>query len=100
MRTLLIALALAIVTLPTLAEAQSCRELRRACEMRDQLGERGQGNCRRYREACEQQPDCAALRQALCSGMNSASAARATAAPIGSNVHAHREANHPLIRGD
>ena len=64
MRTLLIALPLAIVTLPTLAEAQSCRELRRACEMRDQLGERGQGNCRRYREACEQQPDCAALRQA------------------------------------
>lgn len=46
------------------ASAQSCRELRRACEMRDQLGERGQGNCRRYREQCEQGPDCRALRQA------------------------------------
>ena len=29
-----------------------CRELRRACLFRDELGERGQGNCRRYRELC------------------------------------------------
>ena len=34
------------------AEAQSCRELRRACEMKDSLGERGEGNCRRFRERC------------------------------------------------
>src|SRR3712207_644024 len=30
-----------------------CRELRRACLFRDELGERGRGNCRRYRELCE-----------------------------------------------
>ena len=30
-----------------------CEELRAACENRDRLGERGEGNCRRYREACE-----------------------------------------------
>jgi hypothetical protein len=29
-----------------------CNELRRACEMKDSLGERGGGNCRRYREEC------------------------------------------------
>jgi hypothetical protein len=29
-----------------------CSELRRACEMKDSLGERGAGNCRRYREEC------------------------------------------------
>jgi hypothetical protein len=29
-----------------------CDALRRACQMRDQLGERGEGNCRRYRETC------------------------------------------------
>lgn len=61
---LLTALALGTIVGASPAAAQSCSELRRACEMRDQLGERGQGNCRRYREACEQQPDCAALRQA------------------------------------
>ena len=45
------------------AAAQSCSELRRACEMRDELGERGQGNCRRYREACAQQSDSPAQAQ-------------------------------------
>lgn len=30
----------------------NCEELRRACEMKDVLGEVGQGNCRRYRETC------------------------------------------------
>lgn len=30
-----------------------CEELRRACENKDSLGERGEGNCRRYREACQ-----------------------------------------------
>lgn len=29
-----------------------CRELRLACEHKDRLGERGEGNCRRYREEC------------------------------------------------
>lgn len=30
-----------------------CEELRRACEAKDALGERGEGNCRRYRETCQ-----------------------------------------------
>jgi hypothetical protein len=30
-----------------------CEELRRACEMKGELGERGEGNCRRYRETCQ-----------------------------------------------
>jgi len=30
-----------------------CDELRRACENKDALGERGEGNCRRYRETCQ-----------------------------------------------
>jgi hypothetical protein len=29
-----------------------CEQLRRACENKDQLGERGEGNCRTYRETC------------------------------------------------
>lgn len=29
-----------------------CAELRRACQMKDQLGERGEGNCRRFRAEC------------------------------------------------
>ena len=29
-----------------------CEQLRLACENRDRLGERGEGNCRRYRETC------------------------------------------------
>ena len=62
MRVLLFSLMVAIVSLPDIASAQSCRELRRACEMRDELGERGQGNCRRYREACQRGPSCAELR--------------------------------------
>lgn len=44
-----------------------CEELRRACENKERLGERGEGNCRRYRETC-QRPSraqvCAELRQA------------------------------------
>jgi hypothetical protein len=62
MRYILLILT-ALVLLPDLASAQSCRELRKACEMKDQLGERGQGNCKLYRSQC-QQPDCASLRQA------------------------------------
>ena len=30
-----------------------CEELRLACENKDRLGERGEGNCRRYRETCQ-----------------------------------------------
>jgi hypothetical protein len=51
MKTMVAILALTIL-MPTLAQAQSCRELRRACEMKEELGETGQGNCRRYREMC------------------------------------------------
>ena len=29
-----------------------CRELRRACMNREELGEQGAGNCRRYRRMC------------------------------------------------
>ena len=52
MRNLL--LAITLVALPTIAQAQNCRELRRACEMKEELGERGQGNCQRYRQLCGQ----------------------------------------------
>ena len=44
-----------------------CEELRRACENKDVLGERGEGNCRRYRETCQRparRDVCAELRQA------------------------------------
>jgi hypothetical protein len=29
-----------------------CRRLQRACEFKDERGERGEGNCRRYRREC------------------------------------------------
>ena len=29
-----------------------CRRLRRACQFKDERGERGEGNCRRYRRIC------------------------------------------------
>lgn len=29
-----------------------CDRLRRACQFKDERGERGEGNCRRYREQC------------------------------------------------
>jgi hypothetical protein len=67
MRNLLIAIALTMVTLPTIANAQSCRELRRACEMKDQLGEVGRGNCERFREQCGgggRRDRCESLRRA------------------------------------
>lgn len=44
-----------------------CEELRRACENKDRLGERGEGNCRAYRETCQRpvrRDVCAELRQA------------------------------------
>ncbi len=30
-----------------------CEELRLACQQKERLGERGEGNCRRYRETCQ-----------------------------------------------
>jgi hypothetical protein len=78
-----IAAAVVIFVLPISASAQSieigpggvrigrsghCEELRRACENKDRLGERGEGNCRRYREECgrrrSRQEVCAELRSA------------------------------------
>ena len=44
-----------------------CDELRRACENKDALGERGEGNCRRYRES-RQRPS----RRDVCSELRSA----------------------------
>nr|WP_084777602.1 hypothetical protein [Bradyrhizobium sp.] len=44
-----------------------CEQLRQACENKDALGERGEGNCRRYRETCQRpvrRDACAELRQA------------------------------------
>jgi hypothetical protein len=42
-----------LVGLTDVVFAQNCRELQRTCEMKDALGERGQGHCRRFREACQ-----------------------------------------------
>jgi hypothetical protein len=33
-----------------------CEELRLACENKERLGERGEGNCQRYRQLCQPQP--------------------------------------------
>lgn len=48
--------------------APNCEELKLACENKDALGEKGEGNCRRYREACLQHhrgdPYCNDLRSA------------------------------------
>ncbi len=46
---------------------RQCEQLRLACENKDALGERGEGNCRRYRETCQRpvrRDVCAELRQA------------------------------------
>jgi hypothetical protein len=43
-----------------------CENLRRSCERKGQLGERGEGNCRQYREECGYQRSasyCARLRR-------------------------------------
>jgi hypothetical protein len=32
---------------------RECRELRRACMHKEELGEQGEGNCRRYRQLCQ-----------------------------------------------
>ena len=47
-----------------------CEQLRRACENKDALGERGEGNCRTYRETCQRpvrRDECGELRQACLS---------------------------------
>ena len=53
------------VSIPAYSQVD-CEELRRACQMKDRLGERGEGNCRRYRENCQraQRVDCQELRAA------------------------------------
>jgi len=51
-RSMLLIAAALVLFIPTIAQAQSCRELRQACLMKDSLGERGEGNCRRFRERC------------------------------------------------
>ncbi len=43
-----------LVGLTDVVFAQNCRELQRTCEMKNALGERGQGHCRRFREACQE----------------------------------------------
>ncbi len=40
------------MVLPADANAQSCRQLRWACENKGELGLEGAGTCRRYRELC------------------------------------------------
>ena len=87
-RKLTIAAAAALVLLPASAFSQvfeigpggvrfgdgrgrgggQCEELRRACEMKDRLGERGEGNCRRYRETCQRRPS----RQEVCRDLREA----------------------------
>ena len=67
-----------------------CEALRRACENRDVLGERGAGNCRRYRETCGRyRPGCAELRRACSTEMNAARAiavATASGAAVNSTL--------------
>ena len=41
-----------------------CERLRRACQYKDERGERGEGNCRRYREECGGTSYCERLRRA------------------------------------
>jgi hypothetical protein len=44
-----------------------CEQLRLACENKDRLGERGEGNCRTYRETCQRpvaRNVCGELREA------------------------------------
>jgi hypothetical protein len=35
------------------AALPECREMRKACLNKDELGEQGQGNCERYRRHCQ-----------------------------------------------
>ncbi len=91
MRNYLIALAAfsAILAFPSAAISQSlrigpggvqldtgrdrgqCDELRLACENKDRLGERGEGNCRTYRETC-QRPEPRRSRAEVCQELRSA----------------------------
>jgi hypothetical protein len=69
MKTLCLIIPL-VLCIPTNLAAQAerrpdCRELKRACDMKQQLGEQGEGNCRRYRENCERRMgNCERLRMA------------------------------------
>jgi len=44
-----------------------CEQLRLACENKDRLGERGEGNCRTYRETCQR-----SSRRDLCQDLRAA----------------------------
>lgn len=60
---LAMATASAVLIISAPAYAGRCQELRLACEKKEQLGERGQGNCRAYREQCGRRgPSCGELR--------------------------------------
>jgi hypothetical protein len=47
-----LAAGLFLSALPTTASAQDCRQLRYACEHKDELGLQGAGTCGRYKEQC------------------------------------------------
>ena len=64
-------------------ESRQCEELRLACENRDRLGERGEGNCRRYRTV-------GSCGERASSGKSWASGAQATAVGTGSFAEARR----------
>jgi hypothetical protein len=52
---------------PIVKVRSDCETLRRACESKGELGERGEGNCRRYREECGNRrsaSNCDSLRRA------------------------------------
>jgi len=73
MRTYMLAIAVALFSIPTAAFSESshhryynryeglydryesgrCRELRAVCTHKEELGEQGMGNCRRFRELCD-----------------------------------------------
>lgn len=51
-------------SVPQQVQYNRCDRLRRACEYKDERGERGEGNCRRYREECGGGSYCDRLRRA------------------------------------
>lgn len=57
-----------LVPIAAYAQEPNCEELKLACDQKDALGERGQGNCRKYRETClvhhRGSPYCNELRSA------------------------------------
>ena len=63
----LASIGLSLLLIPTESFAQSCSQLRWACEHKDELGLEGAGTCRRFRERCsdnQNENKCAKLRWA------------------------------------